>query len=76
MGVVLSEHKATRGRPEKVHPPLLCDYEAPIAVAPYKTTVFADELKLETSCCCGMMRAALGEVSEWPKEHAWKVCIR
>jgi hypothetical protein len=22
-----------------------------------------------------MMRAAQGEVSEWPKEHAWKVCI-
>ncbi len=23
-----------------------------------------------------MMRAAPGEVSEWSKEHAWKVCIR
>ncbi len=23
-----------------------------------------------------MMRALAGEVSEWSKEHAWKVCIR
>ncbi len=21
------------------------------------------------------LRRVLGEVSEWPKEHAWKVCI-
>ena len=25
---------------------------------------------------CGMMRALNGEVAEWSKAHAWKVCIR
>ena len=34
------------------------------------------ELGLETPMACGMMRALNGEVAEWSKAHAWKVCIR
>ena len=28
------------------------------------------------AAACGMMRALYGEVAEWSKAHAWKVCIR
>ena len=31
---------------------------------------------LETRVPCGIMRALNGEVAEWSKAHAWKVCIR
>ena len=31
---------------------------------------------LETQVPCGIMRALNGEVAEWSKAHAWKVCIR
>jgi hypothetical protein len=34
MGVVLSEHKATEGRPEKVLPPLPCRYGASLPATP------------------------------------------
>ena len=31
---------------------------------------------LETATAYAMMRALNGEVAEWSKAHAWKVCIR
>ena len=31
---------------------------------------------LASAISCGMMRALNGEVAEWSKAHAWKVCVR